>query len=1406
MVAGATKGFMMASGFKNPPSFGDKETNYETWRNEIDIWCLVTEVKVEKQALAVALSLQGQARAIALELDKAKLNDKDGMKFLLEALDKVFKRNEIDILYTQYSNFEKLERQKDQNISEYIVEFERQYNKMKSKAMALPEAVLAFKLLDKAGLDQRDKQLALTACAQINFENMKSALKRIFGEGSTNCHDFGVSVKQEVYYSRNSSSTKFKRFPKPEEGKQKGTNPFDRQGRRTKCAVCSSVFHWAKDCPHKDVKYVEETEDCDMVMFTKCPQNHNIVFMTESFGSAILDTACTRTVCGTRWLYDYIESLSQEDKESITEEKSERLFRFGDSSQVKAVKNVVIPAVIGGKNCKISTDVVDLELPLLLSKASLKKANAVINLNDDEAVMFGQAVKLEQTSSGHYCVNLRSKSKDNQSEVNDVLTVLDDLSSKEKTEAIKKLHRQFGHPSQQKLKDLLKGANVSDKEVFNILSQVVDDCDFCARHKKTPSRPAVSLPMANDFNELVAVDLHQLEDRIWYLHIVDIFTRFSAGGIVRSKDASVVGDEFVKSWISFFGPPQKLFSDNGGEFANEHMAQLGHQFNFELLTTAAYAPWSNGICERHNMTLTEIIKKVKSDRNVDYETALAWALMAKNTMSNVTGYSSYQLVFGRNPNLPSIFTDKLPALSGETTSQIVGKHISSLYATRKAYTEAECSERIRRALRKQTRTSSEEIYRNGEKVYYKRPNDAAWRGPAKVIGQDGVVVFVRHASQLVRVHVCRLQKVKREESSHQDTTALKKAAPFDKHEEQLSEEHERKEKDSELPEPKVTEENDESSDQDQSEIEDNLEKSSPDSLTVQPVASLKPGQTILFQEKEDESPMKAVVLGRAGKSTGKYKSWFNIGVEQDSGIYEEKAIDISGLAKLSVVQDVTDQTIHCEEVCVVGNEDFAEAKERELKSWKDNGVYTEVRDEGQDWISSRWVLDYKEKDGIRTPKARLVIRGFEESTKDIEKASPTCSSEGLKMVLAVMAQNDWKPKTIDIKTAFLQGNNLEREIFIKPPHETRKKDTLWKLEKCVYGLADASLHWYKRVKAFMESIGGKVSTMDPAIFHWHNKDNKVVGILACHVDDFLYSGSEDFVESKGREIRIEFTVGKESEDSFKYVGMKIESKNDCITLDQNEYAKGLKMIAISKERQRQKQCPITDDERKIMKAKIGQLLWLGRQTRPDLMYDASNLSSIVNTARVKDMIETNKVLGRAINVQVTLRYEKLEKPRMVVYSDASLGNSATGNTQGGYFLALQGKESFTPLAWCSRKLRRVARSTLAAETLAMVDSMDSAIFSASLFTELMTGNIQPESVHITLITDCKSLHDNLGSGKAVIEKRLRIEMAAIKEAIERKIVNKAVWVSTADQLADVLTKKGASPLRLLAALEKGKLL
>ena len=50
----------------------------------------------------------------------------------------------------------------------------------------------------------------------------------------------------------------------------------------------------------------------------------------------------------------------------------------------------------------------------------------------------------------------------------------------------------------------------------------------------------------------------------------------------------------------------------------------------KVKTAAAEAPWSNGICERHNVIITDIILKVKNDTNCDWETALAWLMSAKN--------------------------------------------------------------------------------------------------------------------------------------------------------------------------------------------------------------------------------------------------------------------------------------------------------------------------------------------------------------------------------------------------------------------------------------------------------------------------------------------------------------------------------------------------------------------------------------------------------------------------------------------------------------------------------------------------------------------------------------------------------------------------------------------------------
>lgn len=117
-----------------------------------------------------------------------------------------------------------------------------------------------------------------------------------------------------------------------------GTKPLDRYG-RSKCAVFQSAFHWAKHCPHKgeQVKLTEgnntnEVEECNITVYTKESQTEAEIFMTECFGSPIIDTARTRTVCGQEWLNSYITGLNQNKLNDL----KKRPFRSSEKLKIPA--------------------------------------------------------------------------------------------------------------------------------------------------------------------------------------------------------------------------------------------------------------------------------------------------------------------------------------------------------------------------------------------------------------------------------------------------------------------------------------------------------------------------------------------------------------------------------------------------------------------------------------------------------------------------------------------------------------------------------------------------------------------------------------------------------------------------------------------------------------------------------------------------------------------------------------------------------------------------------------------------------------------------------------------------------------------------------------------------------------
>ena len=117
---------------------------------------------------------------------------------------------------------------------------------------------------------------------------MKSALKRIFRNSSTATRVNEIKIeeeKEELFLVKSSKHQKIhSRYQqtgsKHKIAEQRETNPFDRNGRRKKCAICGSVFHWAEDCSHKRQKQ-ENEEKCNLALFTKEHKPENEILLTD---------------------------------------------------------------------------------------------------------------------------------------------------------------------------------------------------------------------------------------------------------------------------------------------------------------------------------------------------------------------------------------------------------------------------------------------------------------------------------------------------------------------------------------------------------------------------------------------------------------------------------------------------------------------------------------------------------------------------------------------------------------------------------------------------------------------------------------------------------------------------------------------------------------------------------------------------------------------------------------------------------------------------------------------------------------------------------------------------------------------------------------------------------------------
>ena len=177
---------------------------------------------------------------------------------------------------------------------------------------------------------------------------------------------------------------------------------------------------------------------------------------------------------------------------------------------------------------------------------------------------------------------------------------------------------------------------------------------------------------------------------------------------------------------------------------------------------------------------------------------------------------------------------------------------------------------------------------------------------------------------------------------------------------------------------------------------------------------------------------------------------------------------------------------------------------------------------------------------------------------------------------------------------------------MKPPAEAQLGNKLWLLKKGVYGLADASRLCFLKFRNFLIDLGF-TQFGDSDSVYMLKQLGKLIGLVATHVEDILYSGTEEFLTWFNSKVKQSFTVSKFESGNFKYTGVNITSDESQIILDQNDTAMQLNFLNLSDFQEGEEAGKRGEH---LTRQTVGQAGWLVYQTRPDLAFRTLALTSV----------------------------------------------------------------------------------------------------------------------------------------------------------------------------------------------------
>ena len=304
------------------------------------------------------------------------------------------------------------------------------------------------------------------------------------------------------------------------------------------------------------------------------------------------------------------------------------------------------------------------------------------------------------------------------------------------------------------------------------IKQFVKNCKSCQLNKLTRKKTKVPMeitttsnkPFEKIFMDIVGPLTMTENGNKYILTIQDDLSKYSLAIPIETTDAKTVCEKFVEYFISKFGMPQCILTDQGTNFTSEIFHNLCKLFKIKKINSTAYHPQTNGALERSHQTFKDYLKHFINPNQTDWDKWIHLSTFSFNTTHHTSNnFTPHELIFGNEAKIPSSlkldpkfsysFDDYINDLKTRLQSswKIAKENLIHSKETSKSYYD-------NKLISPKFKVGDEVLLLNERSTKgLNKKLCPSYRGPFEIISLDNVNVTVKIRNKLVKVHINKLK-------------------------------------------------------------------------------------------------------------------------------------------------------------------------------------------------------------------------------------------------------------------------------------------------------------------------------------------------------------------------------------------------------------------------------------------------------------------------------------------------------------------------------------------------------------------------------------------------------------------------------------------------------------------------